>query len=69
MQGGCNTARSESINRIKQNMVMYLAAGRNPVIFDLQAKDKSSCGLNNTHIGRLLIPAQDVLEWDVDPDV
>ena len=68
MQGGCNMARSEAIRRIKQNMIVYLAAGRNPLRFDSQSKDKSSRGLNHPITGRLLIPAEYVLDWDADPD-
>jgi uncharacterized protein YktA (UPF0223 family) len=68
MQGGCNTARSEAIRRIKQNTVAYLAAGRKPVKVDLQTKDKSSRGLNNPDFGRLIIPAEHLIDWDADPD-
>ena len=68
MQGGCSMARSEAIRRINQNTAMYLAAGPNPVKFDPQVKDKSLRGLNNPDIGRLFIPAKDVLKWDEDPD-
>jgi hypothetical protein len=68
MQGGCNAARSEAIRRIKQNMFMYLAAGRKPVKIDSQVKDKSSRGLNHPEIGRLLIPAEHLLKWDAHPN-
>ena len=60
-------ARSEVIRWIKQNMVMYLAAGQNPISFDSQAKDKLLRGLNSLVTGCLLIPAKHILEWDVDP--
>lgn len=68
MQGGCLTARSEAIRRIKLNTITYLGAGKNPVKFDTQVKDKSLRGLNNSSTGRLLIPAEYALEWDADPD-
>ena len=68
MQGGCNTARSEAIRRIKQNAAIYLAAGRNPVKIGSQIRDKSTLGLNNPLTGRLIIPADRLLEWDTDPE-
>ena len=68
MQGGCSVARSESIRRIKQNIVVYLGAGRKPVQIDTQMKDKSLRGLNHPQIGRLLVPAEHLLDWDEDPD-
>jgi hypothetical protein len=30
--------------------------------------DKASRGLNHQDIGRLIIPAEDLAEWDADPD-
>lgn len=68
MQGGCNAARSEAIRRIKLNTVAYLAAGRKPVKIDFGIKDKSLCGLNSPELGRLLIPAEKLRDWDTDPD-
>lgn len=55
MQGGCNTACSELLRWIKQNMFIYLGAGPNPIRIDLQANDKSMLGLNNPETGCLLI--------------
>jgi hypothetical protein len=69
IQGGCSLARSESIRRVKQNMVVYLGAGRKPVKIDTQIMDKSLRGLNHPQIGHLLIPAEHLLKWDEDPDV
>ncbi|KAF8490647.1 hypothetical protein F5888DRAFT_1637981 [Russula emetica] len=69
MQEGCNAARSEAIKRVKDNTIRYLAAGRTPVEVDAHLEHKVLCGLNDPHIGRLLIPAEDLSEWDVDPDV
>jgi hypothetical protein len=66
MQGGCNTARSETIRRIKLNIIVYLGAGQNPI--KINSQDKSWCGLNNPVIGRLLIPAKYVTSWDADTD-
>lgn len=68
MQGGCNAARSEALGRIKQNTFAYLAAGQKPVKIDLRARDKSLRGLNSPEIGRLIIPAEYILDWDADPD-
>jgi hypothetical protein len=64
-------ARSETIKRIKDNMVRYLVAGQNPVLVDVhwQARGRGSSGINDPDIGRLLIPADDLPEWDADPDV
>lgn len=63
-------ARSEAIRRIKDNLARYLAAGGNPVLISphLQGMDKASRGLNHQDIGRLIIPAEDLAEWDADPD-
>jgi hypothetical protein len=71
MQFGSNMARSEVIRRIKDNMVKYLAAGRRPVRLDpnWKSSDKALHGLNHPVIGRLLIPADDLPEWDADPDL
>ncbi|KAF8496387.1 hypothetical protein F5888DRAFT_1634920 [Russula emetica] len=68
MQEGCNAARSEAIKRVKDNTIRYLAAGRTPVEVDAHLKHKVLRGLNDPHIGRLLIPAEDLSEWDTDPD-
>jgi hypothetical protein len=64
-------ARSEAIRRIKDNTVRYLTAGRTPIRVDpnWQVMDKALHGLNDPVIGRLLIPAEDLLEWDADPEV
>ena len=69
MQDGCNAARSEVIRRIKDNMAKYLRAGRVPVIINAHLEHKALRGLNDPHIGRLIIPAEDLHEWDADPDV
>ena len=69
MQDGCNSARSEAIKRIKDNTVKYLAAGRTPIaVNEAQVRHKTLRGLNDRAIGRLLIPADDLHEWDMDPD-
>jgi hypothetical protein len=69
MQDGCNAARSEIIKRIKDNTGRYLRAGRTPVeVDDTQIQHKPLRGLNNCNIGRLIIPADDVREWDLNPD-
>jgi hypothetical protein len=68
MQEGCNAARSEAIKRIKDNTIRYLAAGRTPIKVDAQVEHKALRGLNDHNIGRLLIPAQDLHEWETDPD-
>jgi hypothetical protein len=69
MQIGCSMARSEAIRRVKDNLVRYLASGRRPVNVDphWHTKDKVLRGLNDPEIGRLLIPAEDLLDWDADP--
>jgi hypothetical protein len=71
MQVGCNTARSETIKRIKDNMVRYLAAGQNPVMVKVhwQARGKRMIGINDPDVSRLLIPAEDLQEWDEDPEL
>jgi hypothetical protein len=61
-------ARSKAIRRIKDNTVKYLAAGPRPIKVDPQIKDKALRGFNDPNLGRLLIPAEDLHEWDVDPD-
>jgi len=69
MQEGSNTACSEAIRRIKDNMIKYLAAGRTPIQVNIrQVQHKALRGLHNRNIGCLLIPAEDVHEWDADPD-
>jgi hypothetical protein len=68
MQEGCNAARSEAIKRIKDNTIKYLAAGPTPIKVDAQVEHKALCGLNDRNIGRLLIPAEALHEWDADPD-
>jgi hypothetical protein len=62
MQRGCSVARSEAIRRIKQSKFDYLAAGQKPVKIDSQIRDKSLHGLNHPEIGRLLIPAEYLLD-------
>jgi hypothetical protein len=63
-------ARSEAVRRIKENMPRYLAAGQRPVNVGQHWKssDKSMRGLNDPQFGRLLIPAGDLAEWNLDPD-
>jgi hypothetical protein len=69
MQEGSNAARSEAIRRIKDNTVRYLRAGRTPItVDDAQVQHKSLRGFNDRNIGRLLIPAESLHEWDMDPD-
>jgi hypothetical protein len=68
MQDGCHAARSEAIKRIKDNTIRYLTAGQRPVKVDERVRYKPLRGLNDPDIGRLLIPAQDLHEWDRDPD-
>lgn len=68
MQDGCNAARSEAIKRIKDNTIRYLAAGRTPIIVTAQVDHKALRGLFDPKIGRLIIPAEDLKEWDADPD-
>lgn len=68
IQDGCNAARSEAIKRIKDHAIRYLAAGRVPVTINAQVHHKELRGLNDSEIGRLLIPAQEVHQWDLDPD-
>lgn len=68
MQEGVNASRSEAIKRIKDNTIRYLAAGRNPIKVDQLVEHKALRGLNDRNIGRLLIPAEDLHEWDADPD-
>jgi hypothetical protein len=69
MQEGSNAARSEAIKRIKDNTAKYLRAGGTPVMVnDEQVQHKALRGFNDRNIGRLLIPADDLHEWDRDPD-
>jgi hypothetical protein len=68
MQEGCNAARSEAIKRIKDNTIKYLKAGRTPIRVGDQVEHKALRGLNDRDIGRLLIPADSLHEWDEDPD-
>lgn len=68
MQEGCNAARSEAIKRIKDNTIRYLTAGRTPIKVDALVEHKALRGLNDRNIGRLLIPAEELHEWDADPD-
>ena len=68
MQEGCNAARSENIRRIKDNTTRYLAAGQTPVRVGEHTNHKALRGLNDENIGRLIIPVEDLHEWDQDPD-
>jgi hypothetical protein len=68
MQDGCNAARSEVIKRIKENTIKYLKAGRTPITPDDQVEHKALRSLNDRDIGRLLIPAESLHQWDEDPD-
>jgi len=69
MQEGCNAARSEAIKRIKENTIKYLAAGKTPIQVDVQqVQHKALRGLNERNIGRLLIPASELEDWDADPE-
>jgi len=44
----------------------YLTAGPKPIKIDSQIKDKGLRGLHDHKFGRLLIPADDIKEWDMD---
>jgi hypothetical protein len=68
MQEGCNAAHSEAIKWIKDNTTQYLAAGWTPIKVDAQVEHKALRGLNDCNIRCLLIPAQDLHEWKMDPD-
>jgi hypothetical protein len=68
MQDGCNASRSEAIKWIKDNTVKYLTAGHTPIRVDGQVEHKALRGLNDPNIGRLLIPADTLHEWDADPN-
>jgi hypothetical protein len=68
IQCGCNASRSEAIKRVKENTIKYLAAGQSPIILSAQINHKELHGLNDPIIGRLIIPVEDVEEWDQDPD-
>ncbi len=68
MQDGCNAARSDAIKRIKEHTISYLASGRMPIKVDPQVKHKVLRGLTDHDIGRLLIPAEDLEDWDADRD-
>jgi hypothetical protein len=68
MQEGCNAARSEAIKRIKDNTIKYLAAGPTPINVDAHVEHKALRGLNDRNIGRLLIHAEALHQWDEDPD-
>lgn len=48
-------------------MIRYLAAGQKPVIVGDHISYKALRGLIDPHIGRLLIPAEDVPKWDINP--
>jgi len=69
MQAGCNMACSKAICQVKDNMIRYLVAGKNPVMVDPQSTDKALHGLNSIEYGCLLIPANNLSEWDADPDL
>lgn len=62
-------ARSEAIRRVKDNTIRYLAAGETPVMVDPQSNNKALRGLNSVEFGRLLIPAEELGEWDADPEL
>ncbi len=66
MQVGCNMAWSKAIRHVKENTMKYLTAGPKPIKIDSQIKDKGLRGLHDHKFGRLLIPADDIKEWDMD---
>ena len=69
IQHGCSSARSEMTRRIKDNMIRYLGAGQNPVQVEHHVSVyKAFRGLHDPNIGRLLIPAEDLDQWDEDPN-
>lgn len=68
MQEGYNAARSNAFKHIKDNTVNYLASGPKPIKVDAHIKHKGLHGLNDPNIGRLIIPAKELHEWDTDPD-
>jgi hypothetical protein len=69
MQEGCSSARSDTIRRIKDNTGKYLGAGPIHVKVDYsQIQYKALRGLNDSNIGRLLIPADQLYEWDLNPE-
>lgn len=68
MQKGCNAARSDTFKRINQFTDRYLNLGTKPIICNAGTTVKMSRGLNHPQIGRLIIPAEQVAEWDEDPE-
>lgn len=64
MQKGCNSARSEAVKRINQFTDKYLDSGTRPIKCDARTMAKTYRGLNHPQIGRLIIPAEHVVEWD-----
>ena len=64
MQRGCSTAHSETFKRVNQFMDKYLNSGNRPILCDARTIGKTSRGLNHPQIGRLIIPAAYVAEWD-----
>ena len=69
MQNRCNSAHFKAIKHIKDNTVKYLAAGQTPITVNkVQVKHKMLHGLNNRTIGCLLIPADNLHGWDMDPN-
>jgi hypothetical protein len=69
IQKGCNAARSDTFKRINQFTEKYLNSGTSPIRCNAGSAEKSSRGLNHPQIGRLIIPAVFVAEWDEDPEL
>ena len=68
MQKGCSTARSDTFKRVNQFTYKYLNSGTRPIQCDAGGMRKTSRGLNHPQIGRLIIPAKKVAEWDENPE-
>ena len=68
IQRGCNNARSDTFKRVNQFTEKYLNSGSSPVQCDARAMAKPSRGLNHPQLGRLIIPAAYVSDWDEDPE-
>ena len=67
IQKGCNAARSDTFKRINQLTGRYLNSGTRPIHLNKKIVEKGLHGLNHPQIGRLIIPAKHVAEWDDDP--
>ncbi|KAN0128660.1 hypothetical protein V8E53_013479 [Lactarius tabidus] len=66
IQSRCHSSRAETTRRINSNLIHYLTAG--PVPIQCSRLDKHASPLNHPELGRLIIPARYLRDWDWDPN-